>query len=262
PKKLGELGIRTYRDLLTYLPRRYEDRRVLPSLDVLQDGQTATVTGRVLSRTASRSRRGLHLLRAYVEAAGGRRFSAVWFNQPWLEKQLYPGLDLVLSGRVRLQGGRVELNVTGFEVDDDEVSLSFGRIVGVYKTNPGTSQAYVRRSVMELLESLPTLPDHLPRSWLERYGLVALDAAWRGAHFPANEAELAAAMRRLKFDDFLFFELAVLKSRDPTRLGKSQPAAPEDLESFASVLPFELTGAQRRALDEILADMAAPRQMA
>ncbi len=262
PKKLGELGIRTYRDLLTYLPRRYEDRRVLPSLDALQDGQTATVTGRVLSRSASRSRRGLHVLRAYVEAAGGRRFSAVWFNQPWLEKQLYPGLDLVLSGRVRLQGGRVEVNVTGFEVDDDEASLSFGRIVGVYKTNPGTSQAYVRRSVMELLGALPTLQDHLPRSWLERYGLVALDAAWRGAHFPADEAELAAAMRRLKFDDFLFFELAVLKSRDPTRLGKSQPATPEDLGRFASVLPFELTGAQRRALDEILADMAAPRQMA
>ncbi|HZW99399.1 MAG TPA: ATP-dependent DNA helicase RecG [Trueperaceae bacterium] len=262
PKKLGELGVRTYRDLLTYLPRRYEDRRVLPSLDALEDGQTATVTGKVLSRSASRSRRGLHVLRAYVQGANGRRFSAVWFNQPWLEKQLYPGIDLVLSGRVRLQGGRVEVNVSGFEVDDDEASLSFGRIVGVYKTTPGTSQAYVRRSVMQLLEALPTLPDHLPRPWLERHDLVALDAAWRGAHFPADEAELGAAMRRLKFDDFLFFELAVIKSRDPTRLGKSQPATPDDLERFASVLPFELTRAQRGALDEILADMAAPRQMA
>ena len=262
PKKLGALGIRTYRDLLTYLPRRYEDRRLLPTVAALEDGQNATVTARVLSRSATRSRRGLHVLRAYLEGPSGHRFTAVWFNQPWLEKQLYPGLDLVLSGRVRRQGGRVELSVTGFEVDDDEASLSFGRIVGVYRTDQATSQAYVRRAVMRLLEALPTLPDHLPRTWLERYGLVPLDVAWRDAHFPADERALQAAMRRLKFDDFLFFELAVLRSRDPARLGKSQPATPEDLERFESVLPFELTRAQRRALEEILADMAAPRQMA
>jgi ATP-dependent DNA helicase RecG len=262
PKKLGALGVRTYRDLLTYLPRRYEDRRVLPSLSAIEDGQNATVTGRVLSRSATKSRRGLHVLRVYLQGAGGQRFTAVWFNQPWLEKQLYPGLDLVLSGRVKRQGGRVELSVTGFEVDDDEASLSFGRIVGVYKTDQATSQAYVRRAVLRLLEALPTLPDHLPRSWLERYELVPLDVAWRDAHFPGDEAALQAAMRRLKFDDFLFFELAVLRSRDPTRLGKSQPAAPEDLERFQSVLPFELTRAQRRALEEVLSDMAAPRQMA
>jgi len=262
PRKLGAMGISTYRDLLTYLPRRYEDRRVLPSLSALEDGQTATVTGRVLSRSSTRSRRGLHVMRAYVEGASGQRFTAVWFNQPWLEKQVYPGLDLVVSGKVKLHGGRVELSVTGFEVDDDEASLSFGRIVGVYKTDQGTSQAYVRRAVMRLLEALPVLPDHLPRTWLERHDLVPLDMAWRAAHFPDDEGELRDAMRRLKFDDFLFFELAVLRSRDPTRLGKSQPAAPEDLERFASVLPFELTRAQRRALDEVLADMAAPRQMA
>jgi len=262
PRKLGAMGIRTYRELLTYLPRRYEDRRVLPSLSALEDGQTATVTGRVLSRSSTRSRRGLHVMRAYVEGASGQRFTAVWFNQPWLEKQVYPGLDLVVSGKVKLHGGRVELSVTGFEVDDDEASLSFGRIVGVYKTDQGTSQAYVRRAVMRLLEALPVLPDHLPRTWLERHELVPLDMAWRAAHFPDDEGELRDAMRRLKFDDFLFFELAVLRSRDPTRLGKSQPAAPEDLERFASVLPFELTRAQRRALDEVLADMAAPRQMA
>jgi ATP-dependent DNA helicase RecG len=134
--------------------------------------------------------------------------------------------------------------------------------VGVYKTDQATSQAYVRRAVLRLLEALPTLPDHLPRSWLERYELVPLDVAWRDAHFPGDEAALQAAMRRLKFDDFLFFELAVLRSRDPTRLGKSQPAAPEDLETFQTVLPFELTRAQRRALEEVLSDMAAPRQMA
>src|SRR5690606_40641290 len=80
------MGIKTYRDLLTYLPRRYEDRRVLPSLSSLEDGQNATVTGRVLSRSATKSRRGLHVLRAYVQSATGQRFTAVWFNQPRSEE--------------------------------------------------------------------------------------------------------------------------------------------------------------------------------
>ncbi len=261
-RKLGEVGIKTYRDLLMTLPRRYEDRRVLPDFAAVEDGAVATVTGQVLSRSASRSRRGLHVMRASLGDASGRRLTAVWFNQPWLEKQIYPGLRLIVSGKVKRAGSSLSLAVNGFEVDDDSDSLSFGRIVGVYPTTQGLSQAYLRRAVRRLLDALPALPDHLQRSLLERYELVSLDTAWRQAHFPADVESLGLANRRLKFDDFLFFELAVLRSRDPGRLGRSFEVTQDTLERFESVLPFEPTKAQRRALGEILEDMAAPRQMA
>lgn len=261
-KKLGEVGIRTYRELLDYLPRRYEDRRALPDYAALVDGENATIRGRVMSRVGNRSRRGMHILRASLRGPGGAKVTAVWFNQPWLEKQVFPGQELILTGKVKRAGRGTELMVQGFEVDDDAESLSFNRIVGVYKTTPGLSQAYVRRAARRLLDALPTLPDHLQRSLLERFDLVPLDRAVRQAHFPDSEEELNAALRRLKFDDFLFFELAILRSRDPNRGGRAFRVTEEDLEEFYRSLPFTLTAGQAAALGEILTDMQAPTQMA
>jgi len=262
PRKLAEVGVKTYRDLLHYLPRRYEDRRVLPGFGSLRDGTNATVVGRVVSRVGKSSRRGLHVFRASLVADDGGRLTAVWFNQPWLERQVFPGLRLIVTGKVKVSGRTLEVAVAGHEVDDDTESLSFGRIVGVYPTTQGLSQAYLRRSQRRLLDALGAIPDHLQRSLVERYDLVSLDRAWRQAHFPDSEDDLNAALRRLKFDDFLFFELAVMRSRDPLRLGRSFTVKQSDIEEFLGRLPFTLTGAQQRALGEIFEDMTAPRQMA
>jgi len=262
PKKLREVGIGTYRELLYHLPRRYEDRRALPAFTALKDGEVATVRGEVVSRAATRSRRGMHVFRAGLMDTGGARVTAVWFNQPWLEKQVFPGARLVLNGKVKRVGRQAEIAVQGFEVDDDSESLSFDRIVGIYPSTQGLSQAYLRRAAKRLLDALGAVPDHLPRSLLDRHDLVPLDRALREVHFPTTEEELGRAVRRLKFDDFLFFELAVLRSRDPNRSGRSFRVARQDLAAFQDVLPFDLTPAQTRALDEILTDMQAPKQMA
>jgi len=262
PKKLADVGIRTYRDLLWALPRRYEDRRALPRFAALQEGQVATVTGSVLSRKGMRSRRGMHVLRAVLEDAAGQRATAIWFNQPWVEGQLFPGQRLILGGRAKRRGRSLEIHVSGFEVDDEGASLSFGRIVGIYRGTQGLSQAYQRRATHRLLAALPPFPDYLPRSLSERHGLVPLDRALRDAHFPPGEEALKDALRRLKFDDFLFLELAVLRSRDPSLTGRAFAVRPEDVDAFRASLPFDLTEAQERALGEILADMRQPRQMA
>lgn len=261
-KKLGEVGISTYRQLLDHLPRRYEDRRALPDYEALVEGETATITGQVMSRVGSRSRRGMHLMRASLRGQSGHKVTAVWFNQPWLEKQIYPGINLILSGKVKRSGRTAEIAVQGFEVDDDKESLSFNRIVGIYPTTQGLSQAYLRRAARRLLDALGPIPDHLQRSLLERYDLLSLDRAVRQAHFPESEEELQSAIRRLKFDDFLFFELAVLRSRDPNRRGRVFSVTEEALQEFRETLPFELTVGQSTALREILTDMQAPMQMA
>lgn len=262
PKKLAEVGLTTYRELLWHLPRRYEDRRVLPDYGSLQDGAVATVSGQVMSRIGNRTKRGLHVTRAALADGEGARLTAVWFNQPWLEKQLFPGVRLVLSGKVKRQGRLLELSVQGFEVDDDSESLSFGRIVGIYPATQGLSQAYLRRAAKRLLDALPTVQDYLQRSILDDNGLVPLDAAVRSAHFPAGGEALQAALRRLKFDDFLFFQLAVLRSRDRAAVSRAFEVRQEYLDDFLSTLPFSLTEYQARALREILADLAQPRQMA
>jgi ATP-dependent DNA helicase RecG len=263
PKKLSTVGIKTYRDLLYYFPRRYEDRRTLPHFGMLKDQETSTVIGVVTGRKAMKARTGMNILRAFLEDDYGGKLTAVWFNQPWLEKQLFPGQRIILSGKVKRKGSATEINVANFEIDEEGTeSLSFDRIVGVYPTTQGLSQAYIRRAAHRLLQAIKVIPEHLPKSVLERYSLIPFDEAVREIHFPSDERFLQRATRRLKFDEFFFLELRVLLNRDTTLLGKKFNIRQKDLETFQSSLPFKMTNAQQRALREIFEDMENPRQMA
>lgn len=261
-KKLGEIGISQYLDLLYYYPKRYEDRRALPHFGRLSDQASVTVVGTVTGRKAVKARSGMTVLRAFLEDSYGGRVTIVWFNQPWLEKQLLPGQRLIVSGKVKRKGSQIEINAVHHEIDDDGVSLSSDRIVGIYQSTQGLSQAYIRRAVYRLLSNLGTLPEHLPKRVLERYDLVTFDTAIREIHFPTDELTLQKSLRRLKFDEFFYLELRVLMNRDTTLTGKQFAVRDKDLRAFKESLPFALTKAQQRALREILDDMANPRQMA
>ena len=229
PRKLAGIGLKTYRDLLQHFPRRYEDRRELPSWSLLKDVETATVAGVLRGRKGTSGRRGIRVLRATLAGQKGETLPLVWFNQPWLEKQLHPGQRLIVTGAVRLRGSRPELHVQDFEIDDDSESLSTGRITPVYPATPGLSQAYLRRSAHQLIEALGVVPDHLPLSLLERLGLISLGAALRAIHFPEDPEALKAALRRLKFDEFLFLELRVLLNRNQDAAGRAIPVTREGL---------------------------------
>lgn len=262
PQKLADLGMHTYGDVLTYLPARFEDRRSLPNFRELTDGQVVTVRGVVKSRVGNRSRRGLHIFRARIAGADGASLYAVWFNQPWLEKQIFPNQRLLVTGKVKRQGSRFEIGVTDFEIDDGEETLSFDRIVPIYRVQQGTSQAYVRRAVHRLLSVLPVIQDYLPRSVLANEDLVPLNQALRNIHFPESETDLLQARIRLKFDDFLFFQLALLRSSERAELGRSVSVTDDVLGEFLASLPFDLTAGQAAALHDIRSAMADESQMA
>ncbi len=262
PKKLAPVGLKTYRDLLYHYPKRYEDRRVLPTFSALQDDESATVSGIITGRKATKSKRGMTVVRAFLEDSLGAKLTVVWFNQPWLEKQLFPGQKIIVTGKVKKKGRYIDLAAAHHEIDDEGESLSTGRIVGLYGTAQGLSQAYLRRAAHRLLDALTVIPDHLPKSVLERYNLIPLDTALREIHLPTGEKPLQAALRRLKFDEFLFLELRVLLNRDTTLLGKKFKVRKNDLQTFEDSLPFKFTKAQKRVLDEISADMKNPKQMA
>ena len=261
-RKLGEIGIKEFRDLLHYYPRRYEDRRALPHFGKLNHNDNATVVGHVTGRKVVKSRRGMKIIRVFVEDQRGGRLTALWFNQPWLEKQLFPGQRIILTGKVRRQGRQLEINVAHFEIDEEAESLSAGRIVGIYSSTQGLSQAYIRRSVHRLLGALGTIPDYLPRSVLKRFEMISLDKALRIIHLPDSKGNLQRALQRLKFDEFLFLELRVLLNSDTAIEGRSFEINQDDLASFKKSLPFTFTKAQDRVVREVLDDMIAPRQMA
>ena len=261
-KKLAAISIKSYRDLINHYPRRYEDRRALPNFAALQSQETATVSATITGRKAIKARTGMVIVRAFLEDDFGAKLSAVWFNQAWIEKQLFPGQKIIVTGKVKRKGRISELHVEHFELDDDFQSLSIDRIVSIYPTTQGLSQAYIRRSVYQLLEQLPRIADYLPKSIIDKNDLLPLDTALREIHFPSSPKQLQRAIRRLKFDEFLFLELRVLLNRDSSLVGKSFKKTDKFLKEFLAILPFEMTGAQKRVVSEILQDMSGVRQMA
>nr|WP_188962742.1 ATP-dependent DNA helicase RecG [Deinococcus aquiradiocola] len=264
-KKFTALGLHTLRDLLHEYPRRHEDRRALPSLAQVEDGQKVTVEGVIVSKHRRTPRPGMLILEVTLENAWGERVKCTWFNQAWVEKGLRDGARLIVSGRAKRFGRSVQVAVEHMESLSGGAggeSLSSGRIIGVYDARDGISQEFVRRAVQVALTRVP-IGDYLTPRWRAQYGLTDLpDALW-GMHFPHDEAHLERATRRLKFDEYLFLELRVLlQGEDAVLFGKRFGATDADMQTFEAGLPFAFTNAQRRVLYEIADDMRAERQMA
>ncbi len=262
-RKLQSLGLHQLRDVLHAYPHRHEDRRALPDLSEVEEGQKVTVEGRVVSKHRRTPRPGMLILEVVLETPSGGRVKATWFNQPWVEKQLREGARLVLTGRAKKFGRSVQLGVEHLEtVEAAQESLSTGRIVGVYDSKEGISQEFLRRAAYRALQAAP-LDDYLPAHWRRQYEVTDLgDALW-GIHFPADEAHLSRADKRLRFDEYLFLELRMLlQGEDAVLQGKRFEARGEDIHRFEQALPFRFTNAQRRVLLEITDDMRSDRQMA
>ncbi|WP_291424087.1 ATP-dependent DNA helicase RecG [Deinococcus sp.] len=262
-RKLSTLGLHTLRDVLHAYPHRHEDRRAQPDLSEVEEGQKVTVQGTVVSKHRRSPKPGMLIIEIVLETPSGGRVKATWFNQPWVEKQLREGARLVLTGRVKKFGRSVQLGVEHLEtVDKASESLSTGRIVGVYDSKEGISQEFLRRVAYAALRSAP-LDDYLPVHWRKKYSVTDLgDALW-GIHFPSDEAQLARANHRLRFDEYLFLELRMLlQGEDAVLQGKRFEARGDDINTFEAALPFRFTNAQRRVLLEITDDMRSDQQMA
>ncbi|WP_425146964.1 ATP-dependent DNA helicase RecG [Deinococcus sp.] len=260
-KKFTALGLYTLRDLLHNYPRRHEDRRALPSLAQVEDGQRVTVEGVIVAKHRRTPRPGMLILEATLENAWGERVKCTWFNQAWVERGLKEGLRLIVSGRAKRFGKSVQVAAEHME-SVGEGSLSSGRIIGIYDAKDGISQDFVRKAVHTALNRVQPA-DYLTQRWRTQYGLTDLpDALW-GMHFPHDEAHLERATTRLRFDEYLFLELRVLlQGEDAILMGKRFSATDADMQSFEAGLPFRFTNAQRRVLYEIADDMRGEQQMA
>lgn len=262
-RKLSSLGLHNLRDVLHAYPHRHEDRRALPDLANVEEGQKVTVEGVVVNKHRRTPKPNMLIIEITLETPSGGRVKASWFNQPWVERQLREGARLILTGRVKKFGNRVQLSVEHIEkMEVAQDSLSTGRIVGVYDSKDGISQEFLRKAAFKALQAVP-LDDYLPAHWRKQRGVTDLaDALW-GIHFPRDEGHLSRANHRLRFDEYLFLELRMLLQGDDAVLqGKRFQASGDDISRFEAALPFRFTNAQRRVLLEITDDMRSDRQMA
>jgi ATP-dependent DNA helicase RecG len=255
------LGVRTVRDLLWHLPRRYEDRRRFSPVRLLSHGAAALVSGRVTGASTER-RRGLVITRVLlVDDSGSAHLT--WYNQPYMVKRFPVGTHLVAYGKVERRFGAVQILNPECEVVTGNDLAGMGRIVPIYPLTEGLSQQVVRNVLFSLMELTAKMPDPLPAGVRERCALVDLPVALRDIHFPETWDACDAARRRLVFEELFRVQLrlAARKVAAASRPGIAFRVGEEILAEIGEMLPFELTPAQARVLEEIRADMEAPQPM-
>ncbi|MFQ5611137.1 MAG: ATP-dependent DNA helicase RecG [Anaerolineae bacterium] len=255
-KKLEKLGIRAIGDLLTLYPRRYDDYRSLKTINQLEYGQEVTIIGQIWDTRARQSRQGRTIVTTLLSDGTGT-IEATWFNQPWLTKKLTPGTQIVLSGKVDEYLGRLVFQSPEWEELDKNL-VHTGRLVPVYPLTAGVTAKWLRSLIKRTVDYWSQrLPDHLPDDARQRLGFPTLAEATKQIHFPDDWDHLEAARRRLAFDELLLIQLGVMRQRRAWEAQKGRPVhIKHDLvERFIAALPFKLTQAQRRTLDEILADL-------
>ncbi len=256
-KDYARLGIQTLRDLLLYFPRRYDDYSRMKTINRLVLGEECTVIGTVWEAhlRPMRNRMGKMLKVILSDPTG--MLEVTFFNQEFLARTLTPGRQIVISGRINQYLGKLTIQPDEWE-DLDRDLLSTARIVPVYRSTAGIKQRALRKLTAQVAQYwAPKQPDPLPSALVERAGLLKYGDALAQIHFPDNPERLAAAQHRLAFDELLLVQLGVMRQRRQwqSHAGSPLPATDEWLEGFLAGLPYPLTGAQRRAVNEVRADM-------
>ncbi len=323
-----KLGLGTVGDVLYHLPRRYEDRRNLPTIGKARPGEFVTVKGDLMHVESRPTRGGMVILKVAIRDETGV-MTLTWFNQPWIARQLkgYKG-PIIAYGMVREGSPGFEIHTPEWEmIDEDTDPSDFARIVPVYPATEGVSQKTLRKAVRSALEQyLQYVEDPLPDYLRQKEKLQPIRWCLRQIHDPESDEFRAKARKRLVFEEFFYMQVALAMRRAetqqelgiafpiddllalppygvtasgpsrevPSNAGTQSPndATPQGPNARKAVvrkpkrsshlfdeelarlregeplwdqihrmLPFELTGAQKRVIGEIFDDMKMPHPM-
>lgn len=264
--QLRRLGLRTLEDLLYHIPRRYEDRSRYSQLYDAPHGELRTFRVRVVRIHTPQLRTGRTLTEVYVTDGTAVGVLKFWGSRH-VQKALPPGTEAVVWGRVRRAYGQIEIEHPEYEILTPEsgTSLHTGRIVPIHPASEGLSTRVIRRVIHTALAShLREVRETLPPPILRDFGLIPLQQALRAVHFPKTLEEAEAARRRLAFDELVGLQLVLLLRRREIATSRKPHLYRTEggmLEAFLRSLPFRLTDAQRRVIDEITQDLLSPHPM-
>jgi ATP-dependent DNA helicase RecG len=259
-KALARLGITDLRSLLSYFPRAYEDRRTYKKIADLVPGEMSCVCAVVAGEAKlSRVRKGLDLVKLRVVDETGA-LELTYFNQSYLKNTFHTGDTYVFFGRAEGTPRRPQMTNPLFEREGAHQLT--GRIMPIYPLTAGVSQSMLYKAIEQgLAACVDELSDILPEGVRLAHQLCHTRFAYENIHFPSSDEALAAARRRLAFEELFLLALGLklLRSRRTFVAGKQCKTV--DLSPFFAALPFSLTAAQCRAVDDIARDLSLDRPM-
>ncbi len=261
---LARLGITVAGDLLRHVPHRYEDASTVTPIANAPVGADVTVLGQVIAKGVLPTRKGLRIFQAVIQDASGM-LEIAWPGQPFLDRQINKGDWLLCTGPVRFFHGRRLQPREFVNLGPEEEGTGEGRVLAVYPSTEGLSVRILRSFVQQHLDSLlPLVEEPLGKDLLERADVPPLRDALRMVHKPTTVAEAHRGRSRLAFEELLCVQLLHRRANQVTRESRGGHAFVNRREltsKLRAALPYTLTGAQVRAIREIVADMGSPRRM-
>lgn len=255
-KNLARLRIETLRNLLFHFPFRYEDFSEVKSIAKVAEGETATVRGKIELIANKRSPRKRTVITEALIADDTDRMRIVWFGQPFITKALSIGDDVYFSGSVSSDMFGVQMISPTYEKVKKRTTHT-ARIVPMYPLTRGITQKQLRYLVSQIIHYAKTLEEWLPEDVLGIVDLVPYGDAIRGIHFPEDNIDLAAAKKRLAFDELFLLQIRGRIMRDALARGRAPKLLfkEKEIKAFVDTLPFALTKTQKIAAWEIFQDM-------
>lgn len=257
----AKVGVENLQQLLHYYPRDYDTYEEPAVISQVRDTGTFAVRA-TLTKVPEIAGRGTHVVVTVVLAQGEHRLLLQWYNMPFLKNTLKCGGRYVFRGKVQKKYGRLVMEQPEIFTDASYEKVR-GQMMPIYGLTSGLGNKQVTKTVRQLLEESVSEPEHLPDTIRNAYRLTELNAALRQIHFPNDRESLILARRRLVFDEFLLFFLAIARLREK-RDGRSSAWRMEPVwktEEVIEQLPYQLTGAQRRVWHEIENDLKGHVQM-
>ena len=261
---LRRLGVVTAGELLFHIPHRYEDASTISPIASIETGMDATVVGRVISKGIIPTRKGLRIFQAVVQDSTGM-IEVSWPGQPFLDRSISKGDVLLLTGTVRFFHGRTLQPREFVNLGDEDDGTASGRVLAVYPATEGLTFKVIRALIDTHLDGLLGLvEEYLPPDVLRVADVLPLAESLRMVHRPQSLAEAMRGRERLAFEELLFVHLLRRRAHVLAR-EKREGIAFENRRDLTSklkaALPFALTGAQTRAVREIVMDMVSPNRM-
>ena len=253
-KALGKLGIGTLRDLISWFPRKYDDRTRKVRIADLVPGETACVAAMVAATpTIAHIRKGMDLVKVRAVDESGV-LDVTFFNQTWLKNNLQVGQTYIFCGKA--EGNLLRRQMASPIVEKEGQRELTGRIVPIYPLTAGVSQLVLQRSIRQGLDACAAiLPDILPDEVRREHHLCRIGYAYENIHFPENAEALDLARRRLAFEELFLFTIGLQRLRRRREVVRTTPCADVDMQPFYDALPFSLTDAQRRCVEDAIRDM-------
>lgn len=275
-RRLKAIGLNTYWDLLNYFPYRYENYSLISQIGRLQIGEIVTIKGKIIKINNAYTKKGFNLQKIVLADDTGK-IEVNWFNQSYLLRMMRIGMFLSIAGEVKFFGKTKTFEPREYEiikdVDIDYLSIHTGRIIPVYSEKNGLSAKLLREKISYLLNQLnfghgvDGIKEFLPAEIISFNKLFPLAAAYKNIHFPDNPESAKKSRDRLGFDELFIIQLSaqiVRREWEKEHVGNIfdfNDNVEFAIQKFISGLPFALTFAQKRVVNEILSDLKKPKPM-